>query len=109
DIKGGAGEMARLQGRDEGLLIDDASAGAVDDAGALLHAGELRGADQVARLVGQWRVDGEEVAARQQLVEARDPLNAQLAGAIRSEEGIETDYLHVEAGAPTRDLPADAA
>src|SRR5262245_11701324 len=104
DIEGGTAKMTRLQRRDERLLIDDAASGAVEDASALLHASELRGADQVACLVGQRRVDGEEVAARQELVEVGDRLDPELSGPFRSEERVEADHLHIETGGAAGDL-----
>ncbi len=46
--------------------------------------------------------------ARQQRVEIGDGLDAQLGGAGRSQERIEADHLHVEAGGAAGDLAADA-
>ena len=57
-------------------LVDDAAARAVDEVGGRLHHGELARADQVARVVLQRRVHGDEVGTRQRGAEVGDRLAA---------------------------------
>ena len=109
NVEGGAGQVAGLEGVGQRLFVNDAAAGAVDDAGALAHQGHLAGADQVARLVGERRVDGEEIDLRQQSIEIGGGLDADLAGGGGGEERVEAEHLHVEAGGAAGDLAADAA
>src|SRR6266496_36563 len=96
NIEGGAGNVSAAESLVEGLLVDDAAAGDVEDAGAAFHESELRRADQVARLVGKRRVDGEEITAWQQLVESRDTLDAELARTFGRHERVVADNLHVQ-------------
>ena len=79
-VDAGARHLAALQRRDQVGLDDQPAARAVDDAHAVLHLGDRRGVDDVARLVGQRRVQRDEVGAGEQLVEF-DLLDAELLGA----------------------------
>ena len=64
-----AGDMAGIERCLQIRLDDEAAAGAVDDADARLHLGDGGGVDDVARRVGQRRVQGDEVGAGEELVE----------------------------------------
>src|SRR3546814_8618285 len=78
--------MARVQRVLERLLVDQAAARAVDDAHALLRLGEILAAQDIARAVGERRVERDEVGTGQKIVE-RDLLDAHFHGAFgRSEE-----------------------
>ena len=79
DVDAGAGDPALGDGVGEGLLVDDAAAGGVDDAHGRLDLGERLLADQADRLGGLGQVDGDEVALGEQLVEG-DQAGAELAG-----------------------------
>src|SRR5262245_47539448 len=107
DVEGGPGEVAGAEGFDEGLLVDDAAAGAVDDASPTRQQGEFPSADHVAGGVAAWSVDGEEVAARQQMSEIRYALDTKLSGSVGSEERIEADDLHVQGDGAAGDLATD--
>ena len=61
--------MARLQRIVERILDDEPAARAVYDANTLPAFGKRRGIDDVARLVGQRRVQGNEVRAPEDFVE----------------------------------------
>ncbi len=108
-VESGPGQMARSQRLYQRLLVDDAATGAVDDASTLGQHRQLRSADQVACFVGQRRMHGEEIDARQHLGEIGDSLDAHLRSAGRGEKGIEADDLHVQAGGAAGDLTADAS
>ena len=43
DIEGGAGEVAMLEGGEQGVLVDQGAAGGIDQEGAGLHLREGRG------------------------------------------------------------------
>ena len=62
DVQGRCGDDAGVEGLDERGVVDDAAAGDVDDAGALLHLGEGRVAEEALGLRGHRHVEGEEVA-----------------------------------------------
>ncbi len=76
NVQGGPGQMARAQGFGQSFFVDDAAAGAIDDAAAGFHESQRADADQIAGLVGQRRVHRDKITARQQLLEARDTLDA---------------------------------
>ena len=76
-------------------FVDQPAARAIDDPHALFGLGEVFAAENIARLVGQRRVQRDEIGARQQRVEI-DLLDADLDGAFRRQEWIEGDHLHPE-------------
>ena len=67
-VEAGGGELAAAQRLDQGAGIDDAAAGGVDQDGALLHAGEGFGVDQVLGLRQRRHVQGDDVGAGQQFL-----------------------------------------
>jgi len=67
----------------EVLLDDQPAARAVDDAHALLHPRQRLGVDQVARGLGQRRVQGDEVGARWACCRDDAPLSRGRTAAIR--------------------------
>ncbi len=71
----------------------------------ILGLGEVRGGEDVARLVGQRRVQRDEVGAAQQGLEL-DLLHPHLDRALGREEGIIGDHLHPQ---PQRAIGDDAA
>ena len=89
-------------------LVDEAAARAVDDAHTLLGLLQRAGTDDVARLVGQRRVQRDEVGAPQQGVEL-DLLHAQLHRPLRRQERVVGDHLHLEADGAVGDDGADIA
>src|SRR3546814_7547605 len=84
--------MARVQRVLERLLVDQAAARAVDDAHALLRLGEILAAQDIARAVGERRVERDEVGTGQKIVE-RDLLDAHFHGARSEEHRSELQYL----------------
>ena len=109
DVERGAGDLARLERGAERLEVDQLAAGAVDDAHAVLHAGERRGVDPVDRLGRLRQVDRDEVGALVELVGRLDALDAEVAEALGGDELVEADDLHVERLGAARDQLADPA
>ena len=71
DVQRRAGDVPALQRGQQGILVDEAAARAVDDVRAGRQHGQGAGVDQAARLVGQRRVDGQDVGLRQHVVQGR--------------------------------------
>ena len=99
--------LPAVQRLDQGGLVDQAAPGAVDDPDAGLHPRQRGGADQVAGLGRERRVQRDVVAAVPEVVERRDALDAELRGPLGRQEGVEPDHLHVEPLGPLRDRQAD--
>ncbi len=69
-VDAGAGHLAGPDGLGQGRLVDQAAAGGVDDPHPALRPGQLLGSDQPGRLDGAGKVDRDEVAGFEQLVQA---------------------------------------
>ena len=82
-VEGRAGDMAGIERSAQRHLVDQPAARAIDDAHALLHRGERLGVDDVLGLLGQRRVQGDEIGAPEQLVEL-DLLDAEIARRARA-------------------------
>ena len=82
DIERRARDLAAVERRGEVGLGDEPAPRAVDDPHATLHAGDRGGVDQIARRVVERRVQGDEIGARQQLVQL-DLLDTDNAGPFR--------------------------
>ena len=108
DVDAGAGDLAGLDRLGEVLLDDQAAAGAIDDAHAVLHLGDRRRVDDVLGLLGERRVQGDEVGALEQLVEI-DLLDAELQGALVGEIGVVGDDAHLQPDGALGDDRADIA
>ena len=76
-VEGGAGDLAGIERRAQGRFVDQPAARAIDDAHALLHRRERLGVDDVPGLVGERRVQRDEIGAPEQLVEL-DLLDAEI-------------------------------
>src|SRR5690606_41245769 len=69
----------------------------------LLHSGEGFGVDDVARLFGQGRVQGDEVRPRQQFIEF-DLLDTQFLGPSLRKERVVCDDMHFRSEEHTSEL-----
>src|SRR5579863_10458243 len=69
DVDRGAGDMAGLERLAQRRLVNELTARAVDQPYAFFDKLKRRGIDEVAGLVGQRRVQGDEIGAPPQLVE----------------------------------------
>src|SRR5207245_2049791 len=101
-------EMPTFQRVRQSLLVDDAAARAVEHPRALRQHLELFGGEEVARLVGQGGVNGDEIALGEEFVQARYGADAELGSGGRCQERVEADDLHVQPGGAAGDLAADA-
>ena len=101
--------LPTLEPRLDRVEVDELAAGAVDYPGAVLHRGDRVGVDQADRLRGLRRVQGDDVGAAEQVLEALGPLDPELAEALGRDELVEGDDLHVEALGALGDELADAA
>ena len=68
-VEGRARDVAGIERRAQRRLVDQPAARAVDDAHALLHRRERLAVDDVLGLLGQRRMQGDEIGAPDQLVE----------------------------------------
>src|SRR5208283_1351200 len=105
-VQSRARDLAGFQRLDERGFIDDTAAGAVDDSHALLHLRECRCVYETPRVVGQGRVDGDEIGARKKLIEA-DQLNAHAPGGFSRQDRIIANHFHLEPKRAVGDDPAD--
>ena len=109
DVESGAGELAGLECLDERLLVDQRPAGGIDDACAVLHLRDRLAVDHPARLVGERRMEREEVRRREHLVLGLGVVDAEVAEAVVGDERVVGDDRHPEADRAPRDLLADPA
>ena len=79
-VERGARDMAGVERCAQRCLVDQSATRAIDDADALLHRGERLGVDDVLGLLGERRVQRDEVGAPDQIVERR-PSRRQAASA----------------------------
>ena len=107
-VQRGARDMARIERVLERGLVDQPAACAVDDTHALLGLGQIFAAQYVAGLVGQRRVQRDEVGLRQQRVEI-GLFHAHFDGAFRRQERVKGDDLHFQAQRAAGDDRADIA
>ena len=107
-VEGRARDMAGSDQLRQRRLVDKAAAGAVDDAHALLRLRDRLGREDVLRLLGQRRVQRDEIGALQKLVEL-DLLDAELDCALRREIRIIGDDAHPQADGALGDDGADIA
>ncbi len=80
-VERGAGDLSRLKRLGQRRLVDEPAARAIDQAHALFGQLERFGIDDVAGLVGQRRMQRDEIGAAQQLVEL-DLLDAEIERAL---------------------------
>ena len=107
-VKGRTCHMLALDRLEQRILVHQSAAGAVDDAHTLLALGQRLGIDDVAGLVGERRVQRDEVGAAEDVVQL-DLLHAEIERALGRQEGIEGDDLHLEADGAVGHDRADVA
>ena len=108
DVESGTGYVAGFDGVGEGLLDDELSTGAVDDADALLHDADGGLIDEAFGLRGEADVESEVVGGFEDLVDG-DKGDVVLAGDDGGDEGVVADEMHAEAGGAAGDFEANAA
>ena len=109
DVERRAGDLARLERRHERVEVDQLAAGAVDDPHPVAHLRDRLGVDPVDGLGRLRQVDRDQVGARVELLAGLDALDAELAEALRGDELVEGDHVHVEGLGALGDELADAA
>ena len=107
-VERSAGDMAAVEQPGQRLLVDQPAAGAIDDTDAGLRLCKVFRREDVARLVGQGRVERNEVGSREQCVEF-DLLDPDLDRALGRQEGVEGDDFHAQADGARGDDGADVA
>ncbi len=95
DVDRRARHLAGIERDAQRLFVDEAAARAVHDPHSRPHLRDRRGVDDVPRLVGERRVQRDEVGAMEERVEV-DLLNADLRGALVGEERIIRNHPHLE-------------
>jgi len=108
DVDTGACDMAGFQCCHQVLFHDQPAARAIDDAHARLGLGEVFRVDDVAGLVGQRRVQRDEIGAGEQFVQL-DLFNAQFLRTGFGQERIESHHMHFQADGAGRDNRTDIA
>ncbi len=98
-----------MQGREQGVLVDDGGPRGVDQIGGGAHPGEFGGTDQAPGAVAQRQVYGDEVGALQQLFLRPGERGADLPRPFLGEVLAPGDHLHAEGPAHLRDPAADLA
>jgi len=108
DVQRGAGDLAGVERGDQGFVVEQATARAVDDAHAGLAARQRINAEDVVRAVGQRRVQRQEVRLRQDLVDL-EQFDAERLGDLGRQEGVEAEDAHAEGLGADRDVAPDAS
>ena len=103
-VEADAGQPSRGEGAPHRVGVEEPAAAAVDQDGARLHPGQEGVADQLAGLVVQRQVQGDDVAAGGEVVQARA---AHAVG--RLAERVVGQHPHPERRAERRGPPADPA
>ena len=108
DVQASAGTLAALERVEQRLLVDNATARAIDNAHALLALGQHFAIDQILGLLEQRHVNADVVGLRPQLVEC-DELDLMLSGLLGGHDRIVADDAHAEGAHAEGDLATDAA
>ena len=94
DVERCARELPRPDRLEERLLVDERAAGRVHEARAVPHPGDRVAIDQATGLVGQGRVERDDVGSRQQLLERLELVDAEVAEPVAANERVEGDDVH---------------
>ena len=107
-VEGRAGDLSGIKRCAQSRLVDQAAARAIDDAHALFHRRDRLGVDDVSGLLGQRRMQRDEIGALEQIVKL-DLLDAEIHRALRRQERIIGDHPHAQAQRAVGDDRADIA
>ena len=108
DVQPGAEEPARLEGVEQGVVVDQPAAGRIDEHGPGLHRREGSRPEQASRGVGQGDVDRHDVRTGEERLEgvgAVDPGRDRRCREIR----VEGRDVHAQAPGDPGDVSRDAA
>src|SRR5712692_6893863 len=89
-------------------FIDDAAARGIDQSCGGFDQSQLGRADEMPVGIHQWHVDGDEVGPSEKVVQ-RDQLHVEELGALDRDNGVVSQYLHLESVRALGDFRADVA
>ena len=95
-VDGRSGDVSVDDGRGQRVLVDDPTAGDVDQPRAAAHAAQLGGADDASRGVAERHVHGEDVRFGQECLEVAE-LGAGLVGALAGDQRVVGQHAHLQA------------
>ena len=104
-----AAHLAALDGGVEIGFVDDAAAGAIENAHALFHFGEGGGVDHALGFLGHRHVDGDEIRPAINVIDVFLQIHLQGLGAGQGEIRIVGQHLHAEGQGALGHFAADAA
>ena len=107
-VEGGAGDVPRGKRIEQRRLVDELAAGTIDQADPLLRQSEGFPADNVAGLVSERGMQGNEVRPAQQLLEL-DLSHPETESALGRQVRIVGDHLHPQPDRAVGDDRADVA
>ena len=108
NVDRGAGDVAGFERLAQRRLVNELTARTVDQPHAFFGQLQRLGVDDVAGLVGQRRVQGDEIGAPPQLVEL-DLFDAELDRALGRQIRVVGDHLHLQPDRPVGDDRTDIA
>lgn len=108
-VEGGAGHGAGFETLAEGGFIDEAAAGAIDDADARLEKGDAFLVDDVLCFRGHRHVKRDEVGLFHGFIDLLDEFDTEEAGFASGQIGIVSDDPHAEGHGAAGEFTADAA
>ncbi|KAF9122665.1 hypothetical protein BGX30_001857 [Mortierella sp. GBA39] len=108
-VQAGTRDLAAAQGFDQRLAVNDWCPQGVDEVGGRTHESKLPRADQPSRAVTEHDMDGDEVAALQQLVLRRCELHSRGGGFVGGQVLAPGHNLHAERLPDARDVASDMA
>ena len=95
-VKGGTSHMAGFQCLDQGRFVNQAATGAVDDANSLFGFGKVLGRQDIAGLIRQRNMQGDEIGTPKQFIKI-NLCHAKGFCAFIRQEGIIGDNFHMQA------------
>ena len=107
-VEGCAGDMPAVERGAQRNFIHQSAAGAVDDAHALFGLGQVFRREDVAGLRGERSVQGDEIGARQELVEF-DLFDSDFGRALGAQKRVVGDHPHSQSDAARGGDRADVA
>ena len=107
DVERRAGELAGRDRLRERLLVDERAARSVHEPGAVPHVRDRLAVDQAVRLVGERRMERDDVGRGEQLLDRLRLLDAEVAEAVGPDERVVRDDRHPEPERAACDLLAD--
>ncbi len=95
DVKAGACQMTRAEGGEKSFFVDKRATGRIDEACPLFHSREAFGIHHRASLVGHRRMEADEVACFEKLLD-RDRLRSLGIDLLRFKIGVMDEHSHAE-------------